>query len=119
MYSTARELWSYLMAADLYTIPSRYEGFAVAVLEAMACGLPIVASDAGGVVDALPRAEEDGGIVVPRGDARALAAALSRLLDDPALAARLGRIAKRRIDEEFSLTVVGQKLRRFLFPARP
>ncbi len=112
------QLWSYLMAADLYTIPSRYEGFAVAVLEAMACGLPIVASDAGGVVDALPRAEEDGGIVVPRGDAKALAAALSRLLDDPALAARLGRIAKRRIDEEFSLAVVGQKLRRFLFPAR-
>jgi glycosyltransferase involved in cell wall biosynthesis len=113
-----RELWSYLAAADIYTIPSRYEGFAVAVLEAMACGLPIVASDAGGVVDALPRAEEDGGIVVPAGDPQALAAGLRRLLDDQALADRLGRIAERRIDEEFSLEVVGQRLRQFLFPGR-
>jgi glycosyltransferase involved in cell wall biosynthesis len=113
-----RQLWSYLSAADLYTIPSRYEGFAVAVLEAMACGLPIVASDAEGVVDALPRGEDDGGIVVHRGDPQALAAALRRLLDDPALAARLGRIAEQRVEEEFSLEVVGRKLRQFLFPGR-
>jgi glycosyltransferase involved in cell wall biosynthesis len=111
-----RQLWSYLAAADVYTIPSRHEGFAVAVLEAMACGLPIVASDAGGVVDALPRGEEDGGVVVPRGDAQALAAALTRLLGDPPLAERLGAIAARRIGEEFSLEVVGQNLRQFLFP---
>ena len=112
-----RQLWSYLSAADLYTIPSRQEGFPVAVLEAMACGLPIVASDAGGVVDAVPRAEEDGGIVVPAGDPRALAGGILRLLDDPALAARLGKIVERRINEEFSLEVVGRKLREFLFPA--
>ena len=110
------QLWSYLAAADVYTIPSRYEGFAVAVLEAMASGLPIVASDAEGVIDALPRAEEDGGIVVPRGDPEALAAALKRLLDDPVLAERLGRTAKRRVDEEFSLDIVGHELRRFIFP---
>jgi starch synthase len=112
------QLWSYLAAADLYTIPSRYEGFAVAVLEAMACGLPIVASDAAGVVDALPRAEDDGGIIVPSGNPQALADGISRLLADPALATRLGRIAERRIEEEFSLEVVGQKLRQFLFPGR-
>jgi starch synthase len=90
----------------------------VAVLEAMACGLPIVASDAAGVVDALPRAEDDGGIIVPSGNPQALADGIGRLLADPALATRLGRIAERRIEEEFSLEVVGQKLRQFLFPGR-
>ena len=111
-----RQLWSYLSAADLYTIPSRYEGFAVAVLEGMACGLPVVASDAPGVADIFPRAEEDGGIVVPREDATALAAALLRLLEDPDLAQRLGAAGKRRMEEEFSIQVIGSRLRRFLFP---
>ncbi len=77
------ELWSYLMAADIYTMPSRDEGFAVAPLEAMACGLPVVASNARGVLDVLPRAEADGGVIVPRENAPALARALTRLIDDP------------------------------------
>lgn len=113
-----RELWSYLAAADVYTIPSRYEGFAVAVLEAMACGLPIVASDAGGVIDAVPRGEADGGLIVPRGDAAALATALVRVVEDRDLARRLGTIGKRRVDDEFSLEVVGRQLRRFLLPSK-
>ena len=111
-----RQLWSNLAAADIYTIPSRYEGFAVAVLEAMASGLPVVASDAPGVADAFPRSEADGGIIVPRDNVPALAAALLRLVDDPDLARGLGAVAKRRIESEFSLEIVGQKLRRFLFP---
>jgi glycosyltransferase involved in cell wall biosynthesis len=111
-----RQLWSYLAAADVYTITSRREGFAVAVLEAMACGLPVVASDAPGVADVLPRGEVDGAIIVPSEDAPSLAAALLRLVDDSDLARRLGTAARQRIDGEFSLEVVGQQLRRFLFP---
>jgi glycosyltransferase involved in cell wall biosynthesis len=114
-----RQLWSYLSAADIYTIPSRHEGFAVAVLEAMACGLPAVASDTPGVADVLPAGEGDGAIIVPREDAPALAAALLRLLDDSVLAQRLGAVARRRVEEKFSLEIVGQELRRFLFPAVP
>jgi glycosyltransferase involved in cell wall biosynthesis len=75
-----------------------------------------VASDAEGVVDALPRGEADGGIVVPREDASALADALIRLLEDPELRQRLGAVARRRMEREFSLAVIGPRLRRFLFP---
>jgi glycosyltransferase involved in cell wall biosynthesis len=111
-----RELWSYLSAADVYTIPSRREGFAVSLLEAMACGLPAVASDVPGVSDVLSRGEEDGGIIVPRENSEALAAALRRLLEDPQLGQRLGAAARRRMERDFSLEVVGEQLRLFLFP---
>jgi glycosyltransferase involved in cell wall biosynthesis len=110
------ELKTYLCAADVYTLPSRHEGFAVAPLEAMACGLPVVASDASGVADLLPHGEASGGVVVPPGDATALASALARLLDDPVRAQDLGARAKRRLKREFSLDVVGRRLRVLMFP---
>jgi starch synthase len=110
------ELKTYLCAADVYTLPSRHEGFAIAPLEAMACGLPVVAADASGVADLLGDGEEAGGVVVPREDPVALARALRRLLEDPALARQLGSKARRRALEEFSLAVVGRRLRDFVFP---
>jgi glycosyltransferase involved in cell wall biosynthesis len=112
-----RKLWGYLAAADVYALSSRHEGFAVAPLEAMACGLPVVATDVSGVRDLLPRGEADGGIVVPSENPSALAEALARLLDDPQLSQRLGKVARRRTEQEFSLDVIGRQLRRFLFPA--
>ena len=111
------ELWSYLMAADIYTMPSRDEGFAVAPLEAMACGLPVVASDARGVLDVFPRGEADGGVIVPRENAPALARALIRLIDHPTFASTLGETGRRRVEKEFSLEAVGQQLRSLLFGA--
>jgi glycosyltransferase involved in cell wall biosynthesis len=114
-YVTDRELlWRYLAAADVATLPSRREGFAVAVVEAMACGLPVVAADAPGVVDALGKGEQAAGLIVPREDAGALAAALLRLLADAALATELGRRGRGRAEGTFSLEVVGDQLRAFL-----
>jgi starch synthase len=112
------ELKTYLCAADVYTLPSRHEGFAIAPLEAMACGLPVVAADTSGVADLLPDGEASGGVVVPREDATALASALGRLLDDPARAGELGTRARRRVEKEFSLEVVGRRLRDFVLPVR-
>lgn len=110
-----RELLRYISAADIYTLPSRHEGFAVAPLEAMACGLPVVATDISGVRDLLPNEEADGGLIVPSEDPQALAGALLRLLDDPDLSRLLGTRARRRVETQFSIQVVGLRLRDFLF----
>jgi glycosyltransferase involved in cell wall biosynthesis len=105
----------YLSAADVYTLPSRHEGFPVAPIEAMACGLPVVAADAPGVPDILEGGEVSGGLVVPREDAAALALALGRVLDNEAWGRELGKRARHRAQECFSLEAIGRQMRDFLF----
>ncbi|MEG3904687.1 glycosyltransferase family 4 protein [Microcoleus sp. B4-C5] len=104
----------YLSAADVYTLPSRHEGFPVAPLEAMACGLPVVAADAPGVPDIFEGGEADGGIVVRREDATALAGGLGRVLDDRVWGRELGKRARIRVETHFSLEAIGVQLRQFL-----
>lgn len=73
--------------ADLMLNPSRIDNMPISILEALACGVPVVSTDVGGV----PFLVEDGrtALLVPPGDPRAMAAAVLRLLDDPGLAHRL------------------------------
>lgn len=104
----------YLAAADVYVLASRHEGFPVAPLEAMACGLPVVASNAPGMCDILVGGEGSGGVVVPLENAAALAQAIGRLLDDEELRMRLGVRAGRRA-EAFSPETIGRQLSGFLF----
>ena len=106
----------HLAAADVYAFPSRHEGFAVAPLEAMACGLPIVAADAPGVPDLLSCGEACGGFMVPRGDVTAFAAALGRALDDPAWTLVTGVRARERVADTCAPDSVGRRLRDFLLP---
>jgi glycosyltransferase involved in cell wall biosynthesis len=84
--------------ADLLVLPSRAEAYGMVVTEALARGVPVVASDVGGVTEALGRG--DGrirpGLLVPPGDPAALAAALRRWLEDDELRARLRRAARER-----------------------
>ena len=75
-----------LAEAHLFALVSRQEGFPIAILEAMRAGLPVVASDVGGVREAVQ--PERTGLLVPRGDAGALADALEVLLADPRAARR-------------------------------
>jgi glycosyltransferase involved in cell wall biosynthesis len=72
-------------AADLLVLPSRYEGFGLPVLEAMACGTPVVCSDR----SSLPEVAGDAALLVDPDDTTALADAIARVLSDAALAADL------------------------------
>jgi L-malate glycosyltransferase len=89
----------FLAGLDVAVLPSRAEGMSNAVLEYMAAGRAVVAS----AVGATPEVIEDGvhGLLVPPGDDAALAAALDRLLRDPALACRLGDVARLRARERY------------------
>jgi glycosyltransferase involved in cell wall biosynthesis len=97
---TERPLAFYRLAT-LAALPSRIEGLSQALLEAMALGVPVVASAAGGN----PELIEDGGtgLLVPPLDPRAWAAALRRLLAEPALAARLAAAGRARVRRDFTL----------------
>lgn len=90
-----------LAASDVFAFPSVYEGLGGSVLEAMALGAPVVVSDAPALVDVVEGGR--GGLVVPVGDAAALAAAVERLLDDRALAAALAQQARQIFADRFTL----------------
>lgn len=81
--------------ADVFCLPSRQEGFGIVFLEAMAAGLPIVAARAAAVPETV--ADGECGILVPPGDAPALAAALGTLLADAGLRTRMGEAGRKRV----------------------
>jgi glycosyltransferase involved in cell wall biosynthesis len=95
------EIPSWLSAFDLYCLPSLWEGLPNALLEAMALGLPVVASN----VDGVPEAVADGkdGLLVPPSKPAALAKALASLVSDAGKRASLGAAAKATVNEKFTL----------------
>jgi glycosyltransferase involved in cell wall biosynthesis len=90
-----------LAEADVFVLSSRSEGMPISVLEAMAAGLPVVATDVGGLREVVDDAVT--GFLVPVGDARALGERLAQLDADPALRCELGAAARRRAAADFAL----------------
>lgn len=88
-----------MRAADVFILPSYYEGCPISILEAMAERRPIVASDVGGISE-LVRHEREALLIAPR-RADALVAAIARLVEDKALAESLCGAARRRVESEF------------------
>ena len=97
---TTAELVQHYNRAEMLACPSLYEGFGLPAGEAMACGLPVAATTGG----ALPEVVEDGvtGILVPPGDAPALAEAIRTLMGDADLRRRMGQAGRERVLEKFS-----------------
>lgn len=93
--------WEFLKGLDLFVLPSLYEGDAFALKEAMGAGLPVVATDVGGVRDAVPG--ETFGRVVPPGDPRALAEAIVWFVAQPRRREDCGRNARGLVEERFSV----------------
>lgn len=92
---------------DLFVFPTRREGFPNVVLEAMEAGLPIVATRVGGIPDMIEHERE--GLLVPPRDGRALVEAIRRVGDEPGLAARLGRAARERARQMYSVEQVAAR----------
>ncbi|MSS70941.1 MAG: glycosyltransferase family 1 protein [Candidatus Latescibacteria bacterium] len=90
-----------LEAADLFALPSLNEGLGLALVEAMAMGLATVASRVGGVPEVVLEGET--GLLVPPGDAGALAGAILRLMDDAAARRRMGEASQARARTHFSI----------------
>ena len=97
-----------LAGCDVVCLPSSVEGLPLVVLEAMAQGRPVVATAVGGTPELVVDGET--GLLVPPGDARALAAALDKVLRDPALARRLGEAGRRRVLASFSLSAMTDRV---------
>ncbi|MDE2006468.1 MAG: glycosyltransferase family 4 protein [Rhodospirillales bacterium] len=93
------DLPAVMAAADIFTLPSYFEGLPVSVMEVMLCGLPVVASDIPGPREQVVPGET--GLLVPVHDARGLAAALGRLAADPGLRARMGAAGRARAEALF------------------
>ena len=96
-----------LASLDVFAFPSLFEGLCLAVIEAQAAGVPVVATPVGGIRETVVDGET--GLLVPTGDPVALAAAIRRLLEDREAAQAMAAEAKRRVRERFSIERMVEK----------
>ena len=95
------EPWEFLQAADVFVLASEIEGLPLVVLEAMSEGVPIVATDVGGMPEAV--ISDETGFLVPNGDVEALKAGIARILGDPSVAKRMRQSALTRFERRFTM----------------
>jgi glycosyltransferase involved in cell wall biosynthesis len=92
-----------LASSAIFVLPTNAEGMPMAILEAMAAGLPVIASRIAGIPDMIRHGQE--GLLISKGDAPALLKAISRLLESPDLRMKLGQQAVKRVIKEYDLPV--------------
>ena len=96
--------------AAVFCCPSVYEPFGIINLEAMACETPVVASAVGGILEVV--VDNETGVLVPPANPEALAAALTRLLNDPDIRRRMGQAGRRRVEAQFSWASIAERTER-------
>jgi glycosyltransferase involved in cell wall biosynthesis len=99
-----RDVPELLALMDIFVLPSLYEGFGIAILEAMAAGKPVVATTVGGIPEFV--APGQFGFLVPPRDAPALARAIKQLLDEPEKARSMGRQGQEHVTHHYSIESV-------------
>jgi glycosyltransferase involved in cell wall biosynthesis len=87
--------------AEVAVVPSLYEGFSLPAIEAMSCGIPLVATT-GGAIPEVVGPDGETAFTVPPGDSGALAAKIAEVLDDPVLAAKVGMAGRERVMDHWS-----------------
>lgn len=100
-------------ALDLFVAPQRWEGFGVTPLEAMAAGVPVVATSVGAFPELVVVGET--GEIIPPGDVGAMAGAVGGLLEEPGRLARMGEAARRHVGERFSLEAEAEAINTVYF----
>ncbi|MBI5034846.1 MAG: glycosyltransferase [Chloroflexi bacterium] len=103
---TDEQLRALYQQAAIFVLSSDEEGLGIVILEAMACGLPVVCTDCGGPATAITPGKT--GLLSPVGDAGALATAMLSLLEQPVLRRQMGQAGRRRVEERFSIETAGQ-----------
>jgi glycosyltransferase involved in cell wall biosynthesis len=99
-----RDVPEILRQASLFVLPSRTEGISLTLLEAMACGLPVVATRVGGNAEVVEHGQT--GWLVPAGDARQLADAIERLWRNPDESRRFAQAGRRRVQHYFDVDLM-------------
>lgn len=99
-YVAESELPKVYSSSTLYVAPTVYEPLGIRILEAMSCGLPVIASEVGGIPEIIDDAQN--GILIRPNDSKALSDRIIQLLNDDSMARRLGRNARTKVVEEFS-----------------
>jgi glycosyltransferase involved in cell wall biosynthesis len=97
----------YLQASDIYVFPTKMEAFGLSLLEAMACGLPVVSTPVGGIKDVLVHGQN--GLLVDVDNVQQLCEALNALMSDSRLAMRLGVAARQTVRDRFSAEAIVEK----------
>jgi glycosyltransferase involved in cell wall biosynthesis len=105
-----RDVVPALAASDLFVLPSRSEAFPNALIEAMAAGLPVIASAVGGIPEVVRHGGN--GLLVPCDDTYALADAVLTLMDDPARADALGRAARFDVEHDYTIDRMVERFER-------
>ena len=105
---TGREKLEALSGSDVFVLPSYSENFGMAIVEAMACGLPVVTTDTVGVHNEIT--EASGGLVVPAGDASRLSEMIIKIISNEELAKNLSENGKALVKEKFDFNKVADKM---------